>query len=421
MNNSNSVIDSCQTTSSYSDGGAIYASGTFSLYNGKITNCYSKGNGCSISAQSCTINIINGEIDTCTKNGCNNPDIYLSDSHLRAHGGIINGNVKLYTSTANNTNSIINFSKDSSLGYTDSKLTHFKGKVEYAGTIKYGIFYNELTELTREYNNKTSTGVIDGKKITFMKNDTEVYAIEVLGKDTNNNSSKTGTPLDPKKAGFTFAGWYEKINGNYKQNPFVFGEELTENITLYPTWIPNAYIPEIIEGKNQTFKHGETNDLSFKSNDSYDNFNSVKVDGNFISDDKYDVRKGSIIVTLKNSYLNTLSEGSHTLSIVSTNGEASTSFTITRDNNNQSGNTNTDNNNNPSSSTNNGQGNPSNGTNNGEDNPTLKPSTGDTNQSTTNTSDKNNVKTGDNTNIVIWTLGLLIGLFGIVYNRKENA
>ncbi|MEG0824078.1 MAG: hypothetical protein RSG07_06185, partial [Erysipelotrichaceae bacterium] len=37
---------------------------------------------------------------------------------------------------------------------------------------------------------------------------------------------------------------------------------------------------------------------------------------------------GSTIITLKNSYLNSLSKGTHTIGIVSKNGTATTNFTI---------------------------------------------------------------------------------------------
>ena len=392
-----------------------------SMNNGKIENCYAIGEGCAIFADKDNeINISGGTIDSCNKSNCTNSDIHIlnSGNKLYAHGGVINESViaKNAPSDENYPTAIISspitYTTSPGKSFEKGKFTTFNGKVSNILDINYGIFYNNLDNLGTINSN--------AKTITFM-NDNDKYALEVLESDCF-----TAKPKDPTKNGYILTGWYEKDNnGNLKEEAFEFGNTLNQNIVLYPKWT-NL---EMIDGLNQTFKHGETKDLSFRSNDSYVNFQKVKVDGNIISEDKYEVSQGSIIVTLKNSYLNTLSEGNHTLSIVSTGGTATTNFTITRDNNNQSGNTNNGNTNNPSSGTNNGQGTPSNGTNNGENNPTLKPSTGDsntgnTNNSTTdktNTSDKNNVKTGDNTNIVIWTLGLLISLIGIVYYRRENA
>ena len=52
------------------------------------------------------------------------------------------------------------------------------------------------------------------------------------------------------------------------------------------------------------------------------------VDGKVLDASKYTVSAGSTVVELKADYLNTLSAGEHTLSIVSENGTASTMFTI---------------------------------------------------------------------------------------------
>ena len=56
------------------------------------------------------------------------------------------------------------------------------------------------------------------------------------------------------------------------------------------------------------------------------------MDGKVLTRDvDYTVREGSTIVTLKPSFLQTLSAGSHTISIVSQNGTAETSFNISAD------------------------------------------------------------------------------------------
>ena len=45
-------------------------------------------------------------------------------------------------------------------------------------------------------------------------------------------------------------------------------------------------------------------------------FTGVKVDGNLIDKSNYTAKKGSTIITLKASYLNTLSAGTHTVEIL---------------------------------------------------------------------------------------------------------
>lgn len=84
--------------------------------------------------------------------------------------------------------------------------------------------------------------------------------------------------------------------------------------------------PKIIEGANQTVKQG--NSAAFKSNADFSYFKYVLVDGKQISSDSYTLKEGSTIVTLKSEFVNTLSVGKHTLSIVSKTGSADTEFTV---------------------------------------------------------------------------------------------
>ena len=52
------------------------------------------------------------------------------------------------------------------------------------------------------------------------------------------------------------------------------------------------------------------------------------VDGKTITAENYEKREGSIIIELKASYLETLAEGEHTLTIRSASGDATTKFTV---------------------------------------------------------------------------------------------
>lgn len=86
--------------------------------------------------------------------------------------------------------------------------------------------------------------------------------------------------------------------------------------------------PAIIKGANGIWHKGEKDGLSFTSNAAFADFQKVQVDGKDLDASNYTVKEGSTIVTLKPSYLDTLSAGRHTLSIVSSTGTASTEFTI---------------------------------------------------------------------------------------------
>ena len=84
----------------------------------------------------------------------------------------------------------------------------------------------------------------------------------------------------------------------------------------------------ITAGANGTWQKGTKDGLSFTSNAAFAHFLKVQVDGKDLDASNYTVKEGSTIVTLKTSYLETLSVGKHTLAIVSETGTATTEFTI---------------------------------------------------------------------------------------------
>lgn len=84
----------------------------------------------------------------------------------------------------------------------------------------------------------------------------------------------------------------------------------------------------ITAGANGSWQKGTKDGLSFTSNAAYKYFQKVQVDGKDLDVSNYTVKEGSTIVTLKTSYLETLSVGKHTLAIVSETGTATTEFTI---------------------------------------------------------------------------------------------
>lgn len=84
----------------------------------------------------------------------------------------------------------------------------------------------------------------------------------------------------------------------------------------------------ITAGANGTWQKGTKDGLSFTSNAAYKHFQKVQVDGKDLDVSNYTVKEGSTIVTLKTSYLETLSVGKHTLAIVSETGTATTEFTV---------------------------------------------------------------------------------------------
>ena len=86
--------------------------------------------------------------------------------------------------------------------------------------------------------------------------------------------------------------------------------------------------PSITDGRNAKWGKGDENGLTFKSDAAFSDFAEVLVDGKTVAAENYEKREGSIVIQLKASYLATLAEGEHTLTIRSASGDATTKFTI---------------------------------------------------------------------------------------------
>ena len=96
--------------------------------------------------------------------------------------------------------------------------------------------------------------------------------------------------------------------------------------TVTPPAITLDY--KFLEGANGKWTKSSDKNLAFRANGEFSKFTGVKVDGTKIDADKYTAVSGSTIVNLKKEYLETLSVGKHTLTVVYTDGECSTEFEI---------------------------------------------------------------------------------------------
>ena len=86
--------------------------------------------------------------------------------------------------------------------------------------------------------------------------------------------------------------------------------------------------PSILDGANSEWRKGDENGLTFSSDAAFSDFVEVLVDGKPVASENYERQDSGIIVELKASYLETLAEGEHTLTIRSASGDATTRFTI---------------------------------------------------------------------------------------------
>ena len=138
----------------------------------------------------------------------------------------------------------------------------------------------------------------------------------------------------------------------------------------------------ITAGANGSWQKGTKDGLTFTSDAAYKHFQKVQVDGKDLDASNYTVKEGSTIVTLKTSYLETLSVGKHTLAIVSETGTATTEFTIK-----------------------------------------AAASANDRNPANPNGEATESVQTGDNTNMMLWIVMLFVSasILGIaVYEKRKK-
>ncbi len=87
--------------------------------------------------------------------------------------------------------------------------------------------------------------------------------------------------------------------------------------------------PAITRGNGAVFDKNSNNPLVFVSDTDFSTFIRVEIDGTTLDKKHYTVASGSTVVTISSDYLKTLSDGRHTVAIVSQGGTATAEFTVT--------------------------------------------------------------------------------------------
>ena len=115
--------------------------------------------------------------------------------------------------------------------------------------------------------------------------------------------------------------WYCKVCDKY------FSDEKAEHeITLEDTVI--AKLPKLVSGANQEWTKKSKDGLTFKVDTDINEFKKVLVDGKELKDTNYDIKSGSTILTLKSSFLDTLSAGKHKIRFEFNTGSVEAYFTV---------------------------------------------------------------------------------------------
>lgn len=199
-----------------------------------------------------------------------------------------------------------------------------KGKIKYTALFENDDFILqtkvvEIDALNHDWDNPTYEWSNDNSSVTakrICKNDESHIETETVDTtfEITKEATETEEGIKTYKASFTNSAFETQIK--------------TESIPKIVFEYSN------IEGNNQVWTKGgnTTADFTFKRsiNDqvSFNNFKGIKVDGKDVDPTNYIYEKGSVIVKLKPSYLETLSLNNHTITAIFTDGQSSASFKI---------------------------------------------------------------------------------------------
>ena len=184
--------------------------------------------------------------------------------------------------------------------------------------------------------------------ITFDANGGTLAEGVVNTRTTGTDGKLAGVVSAPVMDGYTFVGWFTATNGGEQvTTSYVF----TSDVTVYAQWTQNTTpvdpddpnVPDnpddpdqpikpvynVIDGANGQWTAESGAALEVRADGEFATVDHVKVDGVRVDEMHYDAREGSTIITLKPSFLSTLSDGVHSLTFAyKDGGEANTNFTV---------------------------------------------------------------------------------------------
>ena len=209
-------------------------------------------------------------------------------------------------------------------GELDSS-NHIGSKVWITTETKHKQYYDCCYAVVVDYENHTlNNGVCsDCNYVCKHKDDNKDHICDICSATVSRHNLEN---IPAKAATVTETGnkeyWHCKDCGKY------FSDKDGKNSIDLKDTVTQKLPTEIIEGIGQSLSAGEAKELTFRSNAAFGDFIRVELDGKTLDAADYTVKEGSTIITLKADYVGALSSGEHTISIVSTSGTATTTFTI---------------------------------------------------------------------------------------------
>lgn len=179
---------------------------------------------------------------------------------------------------------------------------------------------------TAEFTVQPKTGLLAGSydediKITGTNNGKSVSTKVNVKFNVKHNAIKVERKDPTCTENGNIEYWYCEVCNKY------FSDEKAEHeITLEDTII--AKLPKFVSGANQEWTKGSKEGLTFKIDTDIKEFKKVLVDGKELKDTDYDIKSGSTILTLKPSFLDTLSAGKHKIRFEFNTGSVEAYFTV---------------------------------------------------------------------------------------------
>ena len=216
-----------------------------------------------------------------------------------------------------------------SAGYTGQVNMNFTIEKE-AGTPDFQLIQLQGTDVELEGTKFTHTGKAIEPKVTVTVNG----KVLTLGRDYSliyENNINVGTAYAVVR-GIATASETVGYTGEVKI-PFTIEKAPEETKPTEPEATepeetePETVTYKITKGDKSTWYTESTKTLSFTADGAYKDFKGVQIDGKNLDTKYYTVKEGTV-VTLKNSFLQKLSTGKHTITILFQDGQAEGAFKV---------------------------------------------------------------------------------------------
>lgn len=221
-----------------------------------------------------------------------------------------------------------------------------KGIIDLTDSKEYVIDFSkndELTEGLKSFADLEKTlyykRVNDGLSITDNENEA---VIKIVGKKSENKAILTAVNIKIKKSEI-FKGFHMQYTGSsLKYNStsdgiiyetrFDYYTRCTYEFTFqYVKEEINSNEYKFLDGENQNYTINKDNELKFRIDAEYSLFDKVYIDNELVDANNYTSKEGSTIITFNKDYINNLSVGGHTLKVMFNDGEATTKFSVLKE------------------------------------------------------------------------------------------